>query len=352
MTDLHPEELLHRAAAGTLVADERARLRAHLDECEGCRLELAVRRAAARQARPRRGDERRLERLATAAVSRARRREPAAPVPRIGTWTGFGLGAAAGILLLLVSAWVVRVGHGVLAGRDATPSQAEATRTAEPEAGPVSERAATTATVERGTASPEPSAAEEAPPMPEPESVPASASDGLGPSLERAADRSRRATLPRAPAGGDATPSATGETADDAATTADASVPALLDAAALFERGTAASREGDATTALATFRSLRERFPTSREARTSWVLSGRLLLAAGEATAALQCFDAYLEHGGKGPLVPEAMAGRAAALHRLGRTGEARAQWEAIMARFPRSSAATEARTRLEEEAK
>jgi hypothetical protein len=41
--DLHPEELLDRAAAGTISADERTRLDAHLAVCPACRFEQQAR---------------------------------------------------------------------------------------------------------------------------------------------------------------------------------------------------------------------------------------------------------------------------------------------------------------------
>src|SRR5438309_8416389 len=37
--DLHPEELLDKASAGTLSSDERARLNQHLHACAACRFE-------------------------------------------------------------------------------------------------------------------------------------------------------------------------------------------------------------------------------------------------------------------------------------------------------------------------
>ncbi|MEM6996641.1 MAG: tetratricopeptide repeat protein, partial [Myxococcota bacterium] len=85
-------------------------------------------------------------------------------------------------------------------------------------------------------------------------------------------------------------------------------------------------------------------------ARTSWVLSARILLATGEYTRALACFDGYLGGGATGPLAPEAMAGRASALEGLGRGEAAREQWRALLKRFPRSSASARARSRLAEE--
>ncbi|MEM6993176.1 MAG: zf-HC2 domain-containing protein, partial [Myxococcota bacterium] len=128
MTDLHPEELLHRAAHGGLDAGDKGRLRAHLGQCASCRLELSVRRAASHHTRSRGGDAQRLRRLADLALATASAPMPAAPRPRISAWTGAALGAVVGLLLLVALSLGHRFGDAWLRNPEASRSQAEATR--------------------------------------------------------------------------------------------------------------------------------------------------------------------------------------------------------------------------------
>jgi predicted Zn-dependent protease len=73
------------------------------------------------------------------------------------------------------------------------------------------------------------------------------------------------------------------------------------------------------------------------EARLSHIQLGRLLLASGSAAQALDQFDRYLRTTRQGPLVQEALDGKARALGRLGRDGEARAARRELQRRFPDS---------------
>ena len=333
MTDLHPEALIDRAAQGTLDPGDRARVRAHLAECASCRLELSVRRAATRHTRVARDDAAMLERLAGAAIVRAA--APANdPAPRMSSTTGFALGVVAGIVLLLMLSAAVRFGRATMTDDESPRSQAEAIGVLDSAGGAAIERApepTAVAPAREMDAQPEPPA--EQPPVPPSSLV-----------QPRDAEPNRRAASRK--------PEPPPEEVDERRAAPLEAVPEPVapeasSASELFSRATAASRRGETDTALALFSSLRERFPVSREARTSWVLGGRLLLGRGDADAALSSFDRYLDGSARGPLAPEAMAGRAKALDALGRTAPARAQWQTIVDRFPRSSAAVEAKRKL-----
>jgi len=91
-------------------------------------------------------------------------------------------------------------------------------------------------------------------------------------------------------------------------------------AAELLERGSQARREGNVTQAIAVFQKLEQRYPASTEARIAEVRLGGLLLARGQARAALAEFDRHLSRGGG--LAPEALYGKARALGALGDPNE------------------------------
>ncbi len=325
MTDLHPEELIARAALGRLDVEQRRRVRAHLRECESCRLELMVRRAAAQDTRPEPPDGRRIVRLAAGAVARARVQGQGVVTPRFGMWTGVALGAVAGIVLMSSVSWAFRFGRASEHSPSPTAVQA-----------PLLREAPTPATSSPGKAIRRPRQTESsvsgAEPSPAPIPVPP-APVLHRPTVEQTSDARSAVSRPAIP---ERTP-------------VDAS-PTAATATELFTRATEASREHRTEAALLAFAELRRRFPRSREASTSWVLSGRLLLQGSDAQAALDCFDHYLGASGSASLVPEAMLGRAQALRELDRDTEARDQWQAIERRFPRSSAAVKARSRLERE--
>ena len=122
--------------------------------------------------------------------------------------------------------------------------------------------------------------------------------------------------------------------------------PAAEDAATLFEAANDARRHGDYGRALAIHRDLQARFGRSQEARVARATVGRLLLDRGDPAGALESFDAYLGDGA-GALGEEAMAGRATALDRLGRTDDARRAWSALLAAYPDSAYGAHARARI-----
>jgi hypothetical protein len=120
-----------------------------------------------------------------------------------------------------------------------------------------------------------------------------------------------------------------------------------LTAAVLFARANDARRRGDVGVAVRRYGDLERLFPSSQEARMAHVALGRLYLdRLGRPAEALTQFDAYLRGGG-GALSEEATVGRALAFERLGRAGEEKAAWQALLAAFPSSLSADRARARL-----
>jgi len=119
-------------------------------------------------------------------------------------------------------------------------------------------------------------------------------------------------------------------------------------AAELFRRANGARRAGDLGSARALYAEVEGRFPASDEAHVCRVSLGKLLLGAGDADAADREFERYLAGGG-GPLVEEALVGRAQSLERLGRAGDERRVWQRLLRDFPSSVYASQASRRIGE---
>jgi len=114
---------------------------------------------------------------------------------------------------------------------------------------------------------------------------------------------------------------------------------------ALLDRAGASRRQGNLLEAAGLYRDLQSRFPGSAEARLSIAIVARMQLDLGENAAAVSGFEAYLDVGDRA-LREEAMAGRAIALGRLGRTEELDA-WRRLVRAYPNSGYAKIARKRL-----
>jgi Tetratricopeptide repeat len=132
------------------------------------------------------------------------------------------------------------------------------------------------------------------------------------------------------------------------ATSAEVIAPTASEAAAesassLFQRANAARHRADDAAAEALYRELLERYPGTREAITSRVIAGRMMLARGEAAKGLALFDAYLAESPMGTLSEQALVGRAHCLRRLGQRSDERAAWRALLAAFPQSANRAEA---------
>jgi hypothetical protein len=117
--------------------------------------------------------------------------------------------------------------------------------------------------------------------------------------------------------------------------------------APIFGAEADARRRGDTARMLELHAELVARYPQSHEAQVSRMMVARLLLDRGDAAGALSGFDAYLR-AGSGELREDALAGRATALDRLGRTDEGRLGWLALLDQYPNTAYGTHARSRVE----
>jgi TolA-binding protein len=174
-------------------------------------------------------------------------------------------------------------------------------------------------------------------------SAPKAMSTGTGPASSAAPSATAAASATRTDTGVE--PRERASRVPDAAATTAASPATAEGPAALFSAANTARRTGRASQAIALYRELQQGYPSSAEASLSRVSLGRLLLARGQLDGALVQFSTYLRGGG--PLEEEALLGKAKTLAALGRTGDERATWQALLRRFPRSVYAAEARERL-----
>jgi TolA-binding protein len=130
-----------------------------------------------------------------------------------------------------------------------------------------------------------------------------------------------------------------------ATTATNSTVSAEATPGAVFSAANAARRVGRQDRAIALYLELQRKYPSSAEASLSHVSLGRLLLSGHQLQAALQQFSTYLRGGG--PLEEEALLGKAQTLAALGRRQEEGAAWRALLARYPHSVYAAEARERI-----
>jgi tetratricopeptide repeat protein len=124
--------------------------------------------------------------------------------------------------------------------------------------------------------------------------------------------------------------------------------PAVASAPSLFHHANSARREGLSSEALHAYERLRAEFPNSAEARLSLVLGARMHLDSGRLGDAVDGFDRYIATRDRS-LREQALAGRAIALGRLGRTREELAAWQSLLLDYPDSSYAALASQRLEQ---
>lgn len=314
VVDLHPDHLLDKEARGELDEAERERLEAHLAGCSTCRLERRLRADFAleleRESLP--PDVASLvETLARSPVRRPSEEPPPAsvtpppasarPARRPRRRLVVALAAAATLTLVAGAFASTEAGRRLVApifGRSAeTTSYGEAPP-------PAVAHSARVVAASPPVVSAEPTPSSDAP---------------------AAAEPSRAATVPAA----------------------QPPVPPPETAASLFDAESEARRRGDGARLLQLHAQLVARYPQSREAQVSRMMVARMLLDRGDAAGALASFDAYLR-AGSGELREDAMAGRATALDRLGRTDEARRAWGALLDQYPSTAYAAHARARVE----
>lgn len=289
--DLHPEELLDRAAAGTISADERTRLDAHLAVCPACRFEQQARADFAVLPAVAQVDD--LVTRALAGLPSAAR-----PMPRRAS-------------PMFVAAAVVLLGFGSLAAYRF--------------GGPIAERL--------GLSSPPPAVAPpqpttRTPPPVAPVPVEVEPPPPLPQLVETPTPLPQVRTRPIPP-------------------------PVVVEPPAppvtpvgLFRQATSARTSGDRVEAERLYRELAIRFPDSPEATVAHAVLGRLLIDLGRPAEGLRELEATLD-GGPSSLREDALAHRAMALDALG-DGSARAAWEQLLREFPSSIHARRARDRLE----
>jgi hypothetical protein len=299
--DLHPEDLLERAARGVASSADLARLQQHFAECEVCRVERALSAQAALDAEPLRD-----EKLVVARLKREVNARLTSPTARRARGKGalVGVAIALGTLVSVAAAATLVVVRRAPAPQAITSSHV----TTRPPVTHVLPRASP----ERasGANSGHPTDAELA-----------------EPSGRQAADSSPERAQPPSRA-----------------------VVDSVSSSELFSRANQARRDGKVTEAARLYRALQERFSGTSEELVSRVTLGRLLLdRLGDSRGALVQFNSYLASPGGGALREEAMVGRALALGRMGRTAEERAAWRALLDAWPKSTHGKRAQARLAE---
>ncbi len=292
-SDLHPEELLDKAAAGTLTDAERAWLDGHLAQCAVCRFEAQAKADFAAAMEPDVGVD--VDDVVARALAGLPQRQPqrvAVGGRRFGALT-----AAAVMFFAMASFAAVGQVTGVLPKlleKIVSPRSHEPSPS--PTAPPVAPRRVQ-------SAAPAPVEAEAPPPVVE-APAPIEAPPPPAPVAPRPPKR--------------------------------VAVAAPLDAAELFSEGNAARVRGDLAAAALRYRDLLARFPSSDEAQLTRAVLGRMLLDSGDCRGALEQLDSYLSSGDR-TLREEAMAARARCLGVLGRPDEAAAAWGALAQEFPDS---------------
>jgi TolA-binding protein len=356
VVDIHPEELIDKLGSG-LSSAERERLDAHLAQCSACRFEISVRADLEQETPP-------LEQRPQLTITgREALRSPpsvvnvpAPPTPiRPRHRRRFSLVLLAAAFVLCAGGATAAVVTGAVAppawlhlsamlpsgGAAGLAADAKAQPKGKPlhKAFPVAPVAAASALEPAD----EPSAL--LAPLPAPASLDPSAGEKrrpvlalhavAAPSVSLAASAPSTAAFDPVPADL-VPPSAPVESA----------VAQPDPAATLFADANRARRDGNVERAIALYRDLQTRYPSSSESELSRALLAQMLLDRGSPEAALAGFDRYLAEDAP-VLGAEALVGRARALEQLGKTEQAVAAWKQVQSRFPGSVHARLAATRL-----
>jgi hypothetical protein len=328
--DLHPEELLDRAAQGTLSDEQRATLDRHLAVCAVCRFEQQARADFA--ASSEHDADVNLDSMVTAALAGIQR--PARR--RVGSRAGVLIAAAlsviafssfaavaqwTGVLPKLIQTFTV----GEPAPEPIPPVHPHGPRATAPVLDPVIDE--TPAPVE-GEIKPEPPATAPAHVAAPSSYVPSPSR--TAPPVQVASVSNHEPSTPEIPE------------------TAVKPKPPPPDASSLFASANDARTRGDRVGAVALYRDLLLRFPSSDEANVTHAALGRLLLDLGDDRGALAELRAYLA-GGDTALREEALVDCALASGKLGDIVDERDCWKTLLDAYPASVHAGRARGRLGE---
>jgi hypothetical protein len=313
---IHPEDLLDRARAGSLAPDEQRLLRRHLARCATCRFELSLAPALFAQMDLDDAD----EALVTRAIGRTR------PARRYA-WRRIGRNAArAAIVSAATVAFAAMASAGAYVWHRRAVVRLEAPELVEgnhrsspvlPRDGRVDARLGAPRAAE--TSQP-PAASPSMPEAPLPAVAPV-ARARIAPEAAKRAEDLRAAEASRA--------------------TANA-------CADRYRRANEARRDGAAEEAVRLYQELRPTCAGTSEELSSRVLGGRIYLdRLGDPARALAAFDSYLAVTSSGALREDAMIGRALALGRLNRAADEASAWQALLSSYPDSLYADKARSRL-----
>jgi TolA-binding protein len=383
VSDLHPDELLWRDACGTLSANERADLTAHLERCPACALERIVRMEAARARVPSEADHAMAARLVDRVLAVSERRPVAAlrggwrrPLAMVAAVVLFVAGTAVAATALVIrvraqraarvvpasaadtrvvsSDTVAQRGRSELGPELGSADTGRAADTGAPSGEAQVQHAASTIRYRRSSNENHRSKSRAPRARTLAMAVPAqpAATRHQEPPTEKPTEASPRPT-PTPTSSPSQAPARSAERAAAApspsAEAASSTVgPPPVEAALLLrraEQARTARRWADASRA---FAELGRRYPGTREEIVARALYGQLLLdQRGEVGRALTMFERYLAVDPSGALAEEARLGRAEALRRLGRPREERAAWLELLREHPGSLHAAAARTRL-----
>lgn len=327
--DLHPEDLLDRARNGLLTHDEHKRLRAHVQRCSACAMELAWLADGLHARSPSEDDAVRAQRN----IQRAFGDQPDASLLLAPRRRWLATAITLGVLLTASAAAAAIGGVGVrwvLLQIAARPSATQPDRVAPPKPRLHLRKA-------------------------EPRRPSSAAAARDAPAPGAATTPTHATELPAAPATGSSAtqlsspsplyqPKAAARRPSAASPPAAAAADSALD---LLSQAQTARAHAQFDRALAVYRTLAESYPGSRAERASRIARARLLLDAGDATQALQLFERYLASSPAGPLAEEAQLGRALSLERLGERDQAHQAWQELLSAHPASLHARLARERM-----
>jgi TolA-binding protein len=303
VTDLHPENLLDKEIRGELRASDRETLEAHLATCATCRFERQLRADFARELAAD-GLPPDIVRIVDAAAKRSRRPGALARSRRARPLKVVALVAAATLTLVAAAFAATESGRRVLAPLFLGP------------VGPAPQTQTSPAGLPAGHHGIPAASTSSAPPDPTPP--------------------------PAEP-----TPQVAVESPAAAAPEASSQLAPAESPGSLFGAEAEARRRGDLATVLELHSQLVARYPASHETQVSRMTVAHMLLDRGDAARALSAFDAYLG-AGSGELREDALAGRAIALDRLGRSEEGRRAWMALLDQYPGTAYAAHAQARIE----